>query len=68
MQRGNVKESSRVRWRMPHVYEEIGNIKDAQLFRDGALDTKEALLARGEYSIMKDEDASWDALVGLLYR
>lgn len=53
---------------MPHVYEEIGNIKDAQLFRDGALDTKEALLARGEYSIMKDEDASWDALVGLLYR
>lgn len=29
---------------------------------------KQTLLATGEYAIPDEEEASWDALVGLLYR
>jgi tetratricopeptide (TPR) repeat protein len=67
-QRGNAGESSWVRWRMAELYENDGNLEDAQILRDSALATKKDLLAGGEYAIVEDADGSWGALVGLLYR
>lgn len=68
LQRGNAGESARVRWRISQVYEKMGNPQDAQAFYEGAVKEKEKLLVTGEYTISDDEEASWDASVGLLYR
>lgn len=67
-QRGNSGESARVRWRISQVYWKTGRIEDAKTFYDGAVCVKKDLLASGEYATPEDEEGSWDALVGLLYR
>lgn len=67
-QRGNSGESARVRWRISQVYEKTGKTEDAKILYDGALCVKKDLLASGAYAMPEDEECSWDALVGLLYR
>ncbi|KAK7398137.1 hypothetical protein QQX98_012501 [Neonectria punicea] len=65
---GNSGESARVKWRMAQIYAEQGMVEEANAFRTTAEETKKALLATGSYAIVDGEDASWDALLGLLYR
>lgn len=67
-ERGNGGESARVLWRMSQVYEKMGKVEDARVLLEGALGIKGELLASGEFAIVEGEEASWDALVGLLYR
>lgn len=67
-QRGNSGESARIRWRMAQIHELKGQWEDAKAFMDSAQESKTALLDSGEYAHVEDEDSSWDALLGLLYR
>ena len=67
-QRGNAGESARVKWRMAQIYEQRGQLEDARAFREAAEKTKKTLLETGDYAVVDDEDSSWDALIGLLYR
>ncbi|UKZ49079.1 hypothetical protein TrVGV298_003318 [Trichoderma virens] len=66
--RGNSGESARIQWRMSQVMERMGREEDAKSLRDAAVKVKASLLATGDYVQVEDEDSSWDALVGLLYR
>ncbi|UKZ62150.1 uncharacterized protein TrAtP1_003410 [Trichoderma atroviride] len=67
-QRGNSGESARIEWRMSQVLERMGRQEDAMTLREAAVKVKASLLATGDYAQVKDEESSWDALVGLLYR
>jgi tetratricopeptide (TPR) repeat protein len=66
--RGNTGELARVQWRISQVYNRMGNPRDAQAFYEGAVKSKQTLLDTGECPISDEEETSWDALVGLLYR
>ncbi|PTB42496.1 hypothetical protein M441DRAFT_456657 [Trichoderma asperellum CBS 433.97] len=66
--RGNSGESARIQWRMSQVLERMGREEDAMPLREAAVKVKASLLATGDYAQVEDEDSSWDALVGLLYR
>lgn len=66
--RGNSGESARIQWRMSQVLERMGRQEDAMTLREAAVKVKASLLATGDYAQVEDEDSSWDALVGLLYR
>ncbi|KAL7918377.1 P-loop containing nucleoside triphosphate hydrolase protein [Trichoderma austrokoningii] len=66
--RGNSGESARIQWRMSQVLERMGREGDAATLREAAEKVKASLLATGDYAQVEDEDNSWDALVGLLYR
>ncbi|KAK0642962.1 P-loop containing nucleoside triphosphate hydrolase protein [Cercophora newfieldiana] len=66
--RGNAGESARVQWRMSQVYERKGMVGKAMQLRDMAEGVKRELLGTGDYAVPDDEEAGWDALVGLLYR
>jgi hypothetical protein len=67
--RGNAGESARVQWRMSQVYERKGMAEEAKRLRNTAEGVKRELLGTGDYAIVEDDDeAQWDALVGLLYR
>ncbi|KAK1755394.1 P-loop containing nucleoside triphosphate hydrolase protein, partial [Echria macrotheca] len=66
--RGNAGESARVRWRKSQVYERKGMVEEAKRLRDTAEGVKRELLETGDYAVVQDdEEAQWDALVGLLY-
>ncbi|KAL1875184.1 hypothetical protein Daus18300_003252 [Diaporthe australafricana] len=69
--RGNQGESARVKWRISQIYRELGREDEARKLCDEAEETKRVLLSTGDYAVVEDKDdkdASWDALVGLLYR
>ena len=68
--RGNAGESARVQWRISQVYERKGMVEEASQLREMAERVKTELLETGDYAIVQDDDeeAGWDALVGLLYR
>ncbi|KAL6802676.1 P-loop containing nucleoside triphosphate hydrolase protein [Trichoderma sp. SZMC 28013] len=66
--RGNSGESARIQWRMSQVLERMGREEDALRLREAAVKVKASLLATGDYAQAEDEESSWDALVGLLYR
>ncbi|KAL9471012.1 hypothetical protein ACSS6W_008953 [Trichoderma asperelloides] len=66
--RGNSGESARIQWRMSEILERMGREEDAMPLREAAVKVKASLLATGDYAQVEDEDSSWDALVGLLYR
>ncbi|QYT03110.1 hypothetical protein H0G86_010079 [Trichoderma simmonsii] len=66
--RGNSGESARIQWRMSQVLERMGREENALSLREAAVKVKTSLLATGDYAQVEDEDDSWDALVGLLYR
>ncbi|KAL7790602.1 TPR-like protein [Trichoderma afarasin] len=66
--RGNSGESARIQWRMSQVLERMGRRENALSLREAAVKVKTSLLATGDYAQVEDEDDSWDALVGLLYR
>jgi hypothetical protein len=67
--RGNAGESARVQWRMSQVYERKGMDDEAKQLRDKAEEVKRRLLETGDYVVVQDdEEAVWDALLGLLYR
>ncbi|KAL6823270.1 TPR-like protein [Trichoderma camerunense] len=66
--RGNSGESARIQWRMSQVLERMGSEENALSLREAAVKVKASLLATGDYAQVEDEDDSWDALVGLLYR
>ncbi|GFP55674.1 hypothetical protein TASIC1_0005053200 [Trichoderma asperellum] len=66
--RGNSGESARIQWRMSKILERMGREEDAMPLREAAVKVKASLLATGDYAQVEDEDSSWDALVGLLYR
>ncbi|KAK4446016.1 P-loop containing nucleoside triphosphate hydrolase protein [Podospora aff. communis PSN243] len=67
--RGNAGEAARVQWRMSQVYERKGMGEEAKRLRGTAEKVKHELLATGDYALVEDdEEAGWDALVGLLYR
>lgn len=66
--RGNSGESARIQWRMSQVLERMGRQEDAMALREAVEKAKAGLLATGDYAQVEDEDNSWDALVGLLYR
>lgn len=67
--RGNSGESARVQWRMSQIYAGKGMAEEARQLREMAERVKKELLDTGDYSIIEDdEEAGWDALVGLLYR
>ncbi|KAL6692957.1 P-loop containing nucleoside triphosphate hydrolase protein [Trichoderma pleuroticola] len=66
--RGNSGESARVQWRMSQVLERMGREENALSLREAAVKVKTSLLATGDYAQVEDEESSWDALVGLLYR
>lgn len=67
--RGDSGESSRVQWQMALVYERKGMVEEAGRLRAEAEKVKRELLAMGDYAVVEgDEEAGWDALVGLLYR
>ncbi|KAL7957561.1 P-loop containing nucleoside triphosphate hydrolase protein [Trichoderma compactum] len=66
--RGNSGESARIQWRMSQVLERMGREEDAMSLREASVKVKASLLATGDYAQAEDEESSWDALVGLLYR
>jgi fumarylacetoacetate (FAA) hydrolase family protein len=66
--RGNKGESARIEWRMSQVLERMGRQEDAKTLREPAVKVKASLLATGDYAQVEEEESSWDALVGLLYR
>jgi tetratricopeptide (TPR) repeat protein len=59
---------ARVNWRLSQVLESMGRQEDAMTIREEAVKVKASLLATGDYAHVEDEESSWDALVGLLYR
>lgn len=66
--RGNKGESARVQWRISQIFAAKGQQEDAKVLREAAEETKRVLHSTGDYAIVTDEDASWDTLLGLLYR
>lgn len=72
--RGNAGESARVQWRMAQVCERQGRVEEARRLRETAEGVRRELLATGDYAVVQggdgdeEEEAGWDALVGLLYR
>lgn len=66
--RGNKGESARVQWRIAQIFNAKGRLEDGTVLQDVAEATKRTLQSTGDYAIVADEDASWDALLGLLYR
>ncbi|KAK4076770.1 uncharacterized protein Triagg1_4373 [Trichoderma aggressivum f. europaeum] len=66
--RGNSGESARIQWRLSQVLERMGREEDALSLREASVKVKASLLATGDYAQVEDEESSWDALVGLLYR
>ncbi|KAM0461268.1 hypothetical protein ACHAPV_004587 [Trichoderma viride] len=68
--RGNENSggSARTKWRMSQVLDRMGRQEDAMTLREAVVNVKASLLATGDYAQVEDEDSSWDALVGLLYR
>ncbi|KAK4156150.1 hypothetical protein C8A00DRAFT_30962 [Chaetomidium leptoderma] len=67
--RGNGGESARVQWRISQIWERKGRREEAGRLREEAERVKTELLATGDYAVVGgDEEAGWDALVGLLYR
>ncbi|KAK3291921.1 P-loop containing nucleoside triphosphate hydrolase protein [Chaetomium fimeti] len=69
---GNPGEAARVQWRMSLVFERMDMAEEAGLLRAEAEEARWELLATGDYAVVgddgADEEAEWDALVGLLYR
>lgn len=68
VQRGNQGESARVKWRMSQILERQGHLAEAKVFLKAAEEAKRSLQTTGDYPIPADEEESWNALVGLLYR
>jgi hypothetical protein len=67
--RGNAGESAGVLWRISQVYECKGIVEEAKRLGDTAEEVKRGLLETGDSAVVEDDDeAQWDALVGLLYR
>jgi hypothetical protein len=70
--RGNGGESARVQWRIAQIWERKGMREEAGRLREEAESVKRELLTTGDYAVVAagvdDEEAGWDALVGLLYR
>ncbi|KAH6847115.1 P-loop containing nucleoside triphosphate hydrolase protein [Chaetomium sp. MPI-CAGE-AT-0009] len=68
---GNPGEAARIRWRMAQVYERMGNAEEAGRLRAEAERVRRKLLATGDCAVVEvegNEEAGWDALVGLFYR
>ena len=66
--RGNKGESARLKWRMSQIMEKQGLVDEAKAYRAAAEETKEELMATGDYPTGVSEDDSWDVFLGLLYR
>lgn len=66
--RGSSGELARIEWRISQVLERMGRQEDAKTLREAAVKVKVSLLATGDYAQVEDEESSWDALVGILYR
>ncbi|KAI1273566.1 hypothetical protein F5Y07DRAFT_402296 [Xylaria sp. FL0933] len=66
--RGNSGECARIIWRMAQIYEHYKKKGEAKVFFDTAREIRNDLLATGDYASVKDDEDSWDSLVGLLYR
>jgi hypothetical protein len=65
--RGNAGGSASLQWRLAQVYERKGMAEEAGRLRAEAEKAKRELLATGDYAVVEgDEEAGWDALVGLL--
>ncbi|OAQ60315.1 tetratricopeptide repeat domain-containing protein [Pochonia chlamydosporia 170] len=65
---GKSGESARTQWRMSQVLERMGKEEEARSLRETAVKVKDSLLATADYAQVEDEESSWDALVGLLFR
>lgn len=65
---GKSGESARTQWLISQVLERMGKEEEARTLRETAVKVKDSLLATGDHARVEDEESSWDALVGLLYR